>query len=377
VDGIMQDKAKSKKEIIDKLRMILDNPYMEDDSIKNKELKQLQKKLIKPSSFNVISPKKKDIDSSQDENTLEPSVIIHRKKEIPAFIEEKEDKKEVVFDEVEEDLFVDEELYEIEKIDENLEEFTEIKDEVEEIEEFSEVASDDKAHEDESIDDLPEWETVESKDQVSETRIIEKDSGKTIPEWEPITNEQFKDKIPKIKEISKKEDEEKSEVSFDQINEFSEIQSIDNNIADLLKNNGYLSINDLKNVTIKDLTKIRGIKRKTAKKIKKDIEKFYENQISPEFESFDDEISDDEFENTDLKIEKKEDVKIINQKNGVFTYGEFTLYRKEIVLQSNKKRIIHFFSKNTPEDGEKVELPDGYKVKTNKKTGVPYISRKK
>ena len=250
----MQDKAKSKKEIIDKLRMILDNPYMDDDSIKNKELKQLQKKLIKPSSLNIISPKKKDIDSSQDENTLEPSVIIHRKKEIPTFIEEKEDKQEVVFDEVEEDLFADEELYEIEKIDENLEEFTEIKDEVEKIEEFPEVVSDEKIQEDESIDDLPEWETVESKDQDFETKVIEKESEKAIPEWEPITNEQFKDKILKIKEKFKKEDEGKSEISFDEINEFSEIQSIDNNIADLLKNNGYLSIDDLKNVTIKDLT---------------------------------------------------------------------------------------------------------------------------
>ena len=54
-----------------------------------------------------------------------------------------------------------------------------------------------------------------------------------------------------------------------------------------------------------------------------------------------------------------------------------TLYRKEIVLQSNKKRIIHFFSKDKPEDGETVELPEGYEVNTNKKTGVPYISRKK
>jgi hypothetical protein len=377
VDGIMQDNEKSKKEIIEKLRMILDNPYLEDDSIKNKELKQLQKKLVKPSSFRFISPKKKDVDSSEDENSLEPSVVIHRKKEVPTFIEEKENKEAVVFDEVEEDLFADEELYEIEKIDEKLEEFSEIKDEVEKIEEFSEVVIDEKIQKDESIDDLPEWETVESKDQDFETKVIEKESEKAIPEWEPITNEQFKDKIPKIKVKSKKIDEEKSEISFDEINEFSEIQSIDNNIADLLKNNGYLSIDDLKNVTIKDLTKIKGIKRKTAKKIKKDIKNFYENKISPEFESIDDEISDDEFENTDLKIEKKDVTKKISQKDGVFTYGEYTLYRKEIVLQSNKKRIIHFFSKDKPEDGENVELPEDYEVKTNKKTGVPYISRKK
>ena len=70
-------------------------------------------------------------------------------------------------------------------------------------------------------------------------------------------------------------------------------------------------------------------------------------------------------------------IKTIDQKDGVFTYGEYTLYRKEIMLQSNKKRIIHFFSKDKPEDGETVELPEGYEVKTNKKTGVPYISRKK
>jgi len=373
----MQDDKKSKKDVIDKLRMILDDPYIDDDTIKNKDLKQLQKKLIKPSSLNIISTTKKDFESTDDENPLKPSVVIHRKKQIPSFIEEKADEKEVVFDEVEEDLFADEELYEIEKIDDTLEEFTEIKDEAEKFEEVLETDVDEKSLEAEPSDDLPEWETVESEVQDSDIKIDEKESLESIPEWEPITNEQFRDKIPKIKVKSKKVDEKKSEISFDEVNDFSEIKSIDNSIAELLKNNGYFSIDDLKNITIKDLTKIKGIKRKTAKKIKKDITNFYESKDNPDFESYNDKISDDEFENTDKKIEEKDKSNIIIKKNGVFTYGEYTLYRKEIMLQSDKKRIIHFFSKEKPEDGVTVDLPEDYEVKTNKKTGVPYISRKK
>ena len=63
--------------------------------------------------------------------------------------------------------------------------------------------------------------------------------------------------------------------------------------------------------------------------------------------------------------------------NGIFKYGEYTLYKKEIKLQSDKIRIIHFFSKEKPDDGIEVNLPNNYEVKINKKTGVPYISRKK
>jgi hypothetical protein len=45
-------------------------------------------------------------------------------------------------------------------------------------------------------------------------------------------------------------------------------------------------------------------------------------------------------------------------------------------LGNNKKRIIHFFSKDTPEDSTPSPLPKDYEVRVNKKTVVPYIRKK-
>jgi len=373
----MQDDKNEKKDIIEKLRMILDNPNIKDKSIKNKNLINLQKKLVEPSPLNIISSKK-ILEENESDDPLKPSVTIHRKQKTSTFIEERVESENVIFEEVEEDLFKDEELFEFEKIDDDLEDFSEIKDESAEFEEVQKDENYESNQDIESSDDLPEWDDIESEDVKSEIKEKEMESLKDIPEWEPITNEQFKVKIPKIK--PKKEIIEETEIKFDiesdKIDYFSDIKSIDDKIAEILYNNGYKSIDDLKDVTIKELIKIKGIKRKIAKKIKKDIKNFYDKS-KPEFESIEDELSDDEFENADFNDEKVDDSKLITQKDGVFSYGEYTLYRKEITLQSDKKRVIHFFSKEKPDDGERVKLPDEYEVKVNKKTGVPYISKKK
>jgi len=374
----MQDDKKPKKEIIEKLRMILDDPFIQDGSIENKHLIKLQRKLIKPTDVSIISSKK-DLEQTETIDPLKASVTIHRKEKIPTFQDEKEVVQKVIYTEIEEDLFKNEELYEIEKIEDDLPEFTEIKDENEIIEEISKEVIIKSEQNLESTDSLPEWETVESETLAVNIKKEEKELSKNLPEWEPITNEQFRDKIPKIKhkKIKKDENLKESKIEFDKINVFDDIKSINYKIAEILLNNGYKSVDDLKEITIKDLIKINGIRRKTAKKIKKDIERYYENQDNPEFEIIEDEISDDDFEKTEFDVKKEEKIDYKKQKDGVFKHGEYTLYRKEIKLQSDKKRIIHFFSKEKPDDGKKVSLPEGYKVKTNKKTGVPYISRKK
>jgi len=61
----------------------------------------------------------------------------------------------------------------------------------------------------------------------------------------------------------------------------------------------------------------------------------------------------------------------------VYTYGDFTLYKKEIKTTTGKKRTVHFFSKKTPDIGDAVQLPDGFEVKVNKRTGLPYLKKKK
>ena len=53
----MQEDKKPKKETIEKLRMILDDPYNKDEYIKNKYLIKLQRKLIKHSNVSIIDRK--------------------------------------------------------------------------------------------------------------------------------------------------------------------------------------------------------------------------------------------------------------------------------------------------------------------------------
>ena len=60
-----------------------------------------------------------------------------------------------------------------------------------------------------------------------------------------------------------------------------------------------------------------------------------------------------------------------------YKYGEYTLYKKEISTSKGKKRVIHFFSKKIPAEGEAIDIPEGYEVKENKRTGLPYLSKKK
>jgi len=374
----MQSNKKSKKVIIEKLRMILDDPNIKDESIDDTNLIRLQNKLKKP-SYDHISFSKKKSENPDDGDPLKPSVVIHRMEKESSFDEKEEISEVVEFKEIDENPFKDEELYEIELIEEEIPEFTEIKEEGIDEEKVQEEVSIESKESFEDIDDLPEWETVESGVSEVEKFKDEKAVTEEIPEWEPITNEQFKGKKVKTvkKPVSKEKDEAFVDTDLDRIVVFSSIKSIDDKIAVLLLDNGYNSIDDLKDVTIKDLTKIKGIKRKNAKKIKKDIKIYFDVLENPEFEEVDEDLSDEDFEKNIDDVGKEPEVLGNKSVDGFFIYGDYSLYRKEIILQSDKKRVIHFFSKEKPDDGEKVDLPEGYEVKLNKKTGVPYISRKK
>lgn len=63
--------------------------------------------------------------------------------------------------------------------------------------------------------------------------------------------------------------------------------------------------------------------------------------------------------------------------DSVYTHGDFTLYKKEIKTATGKKRTVHFFSKKTPDMGDAVQLPEGYEVKVNRRTNLPYLKKKK
>jgi len=75
-------------------------------------------------------------------------------------------------------------------------------------------------------------------------------------------------------QLEEKQDGDKPESDVeldDKINAFKDMESIDNETAVLLYDNGFASVDNLNNVSRKELIKIKGIKRKTAKKIIKEL----------------------------------------------------------------------------------------------------------
>ncbi len=164
-------------------------------------------------------------------------------------------------------------------------------------------------------------------------------------------------------------------------NNFNGIESIDEKTAELLYKNGYFSIENIRDATIDDIVQIRGIKRKLAKQIKKEIE----DQIT--------ETDTSEFIPANQKTTKKKEkrtlqdsaewesstTKVKTQKSSAFdvcTYKEYTLYQRETKTPNGKRSTLHFFTKNKSDKGHPSPLPKGYRIALNKKTGVPYLKKR-
>jgi hypothetical protein len=164
------------------------------------------------------------------------------------------------------------------------------------------------------------------------------------------------------------------------ISAFKDIESIDDHIGELLFRNGYFSPDDLRKATIDDLVHIRGMKRKLAKKIKKEVELKTPSKPDDEF------VILHKKQSTKKPRGKPEDVTEwesfpVNNHEDEFTppaatYGEYTLYKKERGRGADKT-TIHFFSKEKPATGTPALLPLGYQIAVNKKTKAPYLKKKK
>ena len=59
-----------------------------------------------------------------------------------------------------------------------------------------------------------------------------------------------------------------------------------------------------------------------------------------------------------------------------YTHNGYVLYTKEIKWGGGKTRNIYYFAKGTPKSGAPCDLPEGYDVVVNKKTGLPVLKRK-
>lgn len=57
----------------------------------------------------------------------------------------------------------------------------------------------------------------------------------------------------------------------------------------------------------------------------------------------------------------------------VYTYKGWTLYVIEPNFKVIGKRKMYFFSKKNPKRGTPCDMPDGYKVHVNSRTGLPYL----
>ena len=520
----MQENKKSKKERLEKLRMLLDDPSKKDLHPEDEKYLTSLSKRLDSSKERVAYVHKQHKDETGEVDPLKPQVVIHERERvktpvIPELKEFKEVEEEIKPEKEIESLQKDEDLYEVEKVEVEGPEFVEVtpketKEEVEEEkapEETPETIKDEK---------LPEWEPIEvekTKDKKAELTEIEEVKEETKPDataapvelltesskWEPIKDDEIKEEKPvEEKEISEPEMDRDSKIRI-----FKDIESIDWEMAILLYDNGITSIDVLKDASLKDLTKIRGVKKKLAKNIKKELEEkekeplpieeegfqeieqepasveedklpidekeadqeeyfIVEGKTEDDAEKVEEEISKYEFED-DKRLDVFKEIKSIDDKIAVLLYdngiisidalrektikeltkikgirkkvakeiktelnemderadvddsaiekdvltgessiqstdeeeweaydehetpdeelkeikahrhGEYTLYEKKIELGSGKKRTVRFFSKGEPEDSEPIELPDDFEVKVNKKTGVPYLKKKK
>jgi hypothetical protein len=59
-----------------------------------------------------------------------------------------------------------------------------------------------------------------------------------------------------------------------------------------------------------------------------------------------------------------------------YTHEGWTLYTRDVTLKGGRKQTIYFFSKRTPKSGKPCDLPSGYSVGVNKRTGLPYLKKK-
>lgn len=58
-----------------------------------------------------------------------------------------------------------------------------------------------------------------------------------------------------------------------------------------------------------------------------------------------------------------------------FQHNGYTLHAREVALKGGHKQVIYFFSQRNPKSGVPVEMPLGYTLAFNKRTGLPYLKK--
>ena len=190
-----------------------------------------------------------------------------------------------------------------------------------------------------------------------------------------------KNRIDENTEKIQKDDlESKPNEKYDSV--FKEIKSIDDKINALLIENGIDTIKKLNDSSIKELIKIKGLQKKIAKQIKKEVElniKINNSKVEESYENIED---NPYIKHEDVQIEELTEWESIDSKKQInkesifygYMYNDYTLYEKEIITKSGSKRQVRFFSKDETEDSKPIDIPDGYEVDENK-SGEPYLRK--
>ena len=349
--------------------LLYDNGYTNTDSLKKATIKDLRK--IKGIKRKTAKKIKKEIEEKLKQESIEIS-----KEEVEIKEEKPEEPEKEIFLPEEEIKYSEWEPIESKKPDEELQ--TKIEESIEE--------------QNKKIEVFKDYKTIDQ-----ETAILLYDNGYT--NTDSLKKATIKD-LRKIKGIKrktakkiKKEIEEKLQIEgrieeelkglkttkkYEEEEVFKDIKSIDDKIAKLLMENGVNSIDSIKKMSIKDLTAIKGIKKRIAKKIKKEVTKLSRETVQefiPEL------IKPKKQIGKKVKSKKTVGEKKIPQKSKKeiksYMHKGYILYEKKIKTPSGNKKIFRFFSKTKPKTAKPIELPKGFKVLINKKTGVPYIKKKK
>jgi len=312
----MSKKQKDEK-TIDVVRKILDYPQQPIQASKDVYLETLKRRLLNQSRVQYQKP----ISSSSSETELTPQVTIHHtsdnyQEQITQKSQETISQQPTVSD-VEKGFFhPGEDLFEIEQVkDDEIPDFIEVKpkDQITVLQTDTTISPQDQ---DSESTQLPKWELVEEEQETID---------ETVEEFQEVKEEK-----PVFEEQEEPDDQETM------IWEPADQQNMKDEKSD-------------KKTFFKKFTREK-----------------------PTFESADD--KEPKFMVKDLKTSIKKLHK--EQSDSSFEYKGYTLYQKEMDLGNNKKRIIHFFSKDVPDDSTPSPLPKDYEVRVNKKTGVPYIRKK-
>lgn len=59
-----------------------------------------------------------------------------------------------------------------------------------------------------------------------------------------------------------------------------------------------------------------------------------------------------------------------------YKHEGWTLYTRNVKLKGGRNQTIYFFSKKSPKSGNPCDLPNGYCVGVNKRTGLPYLKKR-